>query len=174
MANVIPKDMRQGTWAHAGARFATVGGVVLLTTALVAGLALLPSYIFLTVGTNTPVVENPTPVKNTGLTDRIGLDRTMGILQQLSPLIVATSTPSMAIARAIELRPLGIRINHMSYTAGTPSTLLLVGSTESNTALSAYRTALLSDARFVTVQVPVEALVGPVSGDFSITISGKF
>ena len=84
----------------------------------------------------------------------------------------ATSTETMR--GIISMRPAGIALSALSYTAGRPSTISLSGTAASPDALDAYRAALRSDTRFSSVSVPIGALIGSKDGSFTITISGAF
>jgi hypothetical protein len=96
------------------------------------------------------------------------------LLSELSPLVSASTTPTAVITEALSLRPPGITVDEISYTSGNPASLMLVGSAATNGAISAYKTALASDALFTSVSVPVGALVGTDGGRFSMTLSGDF
>ena len=67
-----------------------------------------------------------------------------------------------------------MRVDQITYTAGSPSSLMLVGSADTTGGISAYRAALAADAAFASVSVPVGALVGTEGGRFSVTLSGTF
>ncbi len=174
MANVIPQDMKKDVWVHTRARFIIVGSLVAMIVAGISLFALLPSYLFLIFSTSTSRAVAPSSSTGTVVSDRADLTRSSALLGQLAPLVSATSTAGGAIQRVVALRPIGIYIEHITYTAGAPSSLMLVGAADTNTAISLYRTALLGDPRFIHVSVPVGALVGAIGGHFSITISGKF
>ena len=95
---------------------------------------------------------------------------------ELSPIVspASTTTPTFAITAALSMRPQGVRVDQITYTAGSPASLMLVGSADTTSGISAYRTALSADPIFASVSVPVGALVGTEGGRFSITLSGKF
>ena len=158
----------------ARARFMLAGAAALLLCAGGSFLMLLPSYFILAKDASgmPPKGSSISPQQNAS--DRTVIASAKALLAQVSPIIAATTTPTDAIIAALSVRPSGVHVDQINYMAGSPSSLMLVGSAASTNAISAYRTALAGNALFTSVSIPVGALVGTDGGRFSITLSGNF
>jgi hypothetical protein len=174
MANVIPEKMRRDVEHFERARFILTGSVVALVCAGVAFLLLIPSYLAIMLDTRSaaPAFTVVSPAQKAS--DAAAIAHTNVLLTVLAPTVAASSTPTDTIQEALSLRPSGVRIDQIIYSAGTPSTLMLTGSADTNSEINAYQTALSADRRFASVSIPVGALVGTDGGRFSITLSGTF
>jgi hypothetical protein len=173
MVNVIPQEMQKIVHRELRARFVFAAAIVLLICAVLSFLMLLPSYFALTATTGAPSATSAN-LNSQSASDTAVLINAKSLLSVLAPLIGATTTPSQVIESALALRPTHVHIDQITYIAGTPSTLILVGSAVSNSDISSYKIALGSDTLFSSVVVPVGALVGTDGGRFSMTLSGKF
>ena len=171
MANVIPEDIRRSLGRRSLSRFVLAGSIVALVCALAAFLALLPSYFVLTESLS-GIAPTAVPVSATQASaDRASVTHTNTLLSVLAPIVSATTTPTDVVAEALKLRPAGVHVDQITYTAGS---LMLVGSASTNVTISTYRSALAADPMFSSVSVPVGALAGTDGGRFSMTISGSF
>lgn len=166
MANVLP-HARTILVRRMRARFVIVLGFTLSAAALVAILALLPAFIVTSIaraGLAAPAsVEAPE--------EQAEAARALALIQTLTPF-ATTTTPSTTLLEALEVRPSGVRVTSVRYSAGAPASLILSGTSARREGVNEYRDALLVDNRFGTVSVPVAALVGTQEGRFSITLTG--
>ena len=153
-------------------RFMVAGALVSLLAAGLCALAFLPSYLALHAA-DTARPESNTSQSVTNGTDRTALLSIQASLKALSPLI-STSTPTDVITQALSLRPSGISIDRITYSAGNPGTILLGGSAETREAINGYRQALSSDSHWKNVAVPIGDLTGEPGARFTITLSGIF
>lgn len=150
------------------ARFIIVFSILLAILALLAGLLIVPSYLALRIAAPP---QQSTPVAGTGGTtgDAVAIARTQAIVNALTPLLAATTSPSSAIAAALSGRPKGVVIGHITYSADTG--LLTLSGVAPRDAVNEYRDVLTADMRFSSVSVPVSALVGAEDGRFSVTLT---
>jgi hypothetical protein len=172
MSNVLPREIRKELWIRRLARFASALSLILLVVALLSLLALLPSYVILTID-GAPNVATPSPQNSATAQDRAAVAHAQALIKKLSPL-TATTSPQALLREALAARPAGISVTHLTVTSGTPGTIILSGKAAQTDAISAYRTALLSDAHFKSVTVPVGDLAGNVDGTFSVTLTADF
>ncbi len=169
MTNVLPLPAQQSLWAMHRARFLIVISLMLIGLAVLALVALVPSFVALE--TNTLSDEEITARSTTAAESLKSMQNSQQLLTAIAPIIAATTSPTTAIQKAISLKPKGATIQRIRY-AGSNKSIQLAGS-GNREALTAYRTALENDGMFTTVSVPVAALVGS-SGQFSITLMGHF
>ena len=175
MANVIPSDINEELQGYAWARFIIVGAFVALACAAIAFLLLMPSYLAIVLSTQHVDDSDAGGALAGKGNDTAVLSHASGLLKILSPIVLATSTPTQTIQAALAMRPQGVHVDQILYHAGgTRSSLMLSGSADSNSEINSYRNALAADPRFVSVSIPVGALVGTDGGRFSITLSGDF
>jgi len=154
-------------------RFVLAGSAVALVAALVASVALSPSYLILQVSSGNAPSQSKSDAPSVAL-DRAAILETQSLLTALSPIESATSSQTQMIAEALALRPAGISINHITLTSGKPGTMILAGSAKNIAAINDYRKALGNDSNFTSVSVPVGDLAGTQNGQFSITLTGTF
>lgn len=171
MANLLPPSAARSVLRDTQVRFAVVVAAALAGLGLVAIVAIIPSY-FLVMGGD---AATTTAASSSQADDDATLSRALALVEQLSPLAAAT-TKSSAIATAIVLRPKGVRITAITYTAGAgrSGTIQLVGFAEARQDIETYRNTLQAAGPFSSVTVPVSALVGATSGEFTITLAGDF
>ncbi len=153
-------------------RFFLAGALIMLAIASLSALALSPSYLVLQTADGAFVSKSAAGISG-AQQDRDAIIRTQALLKTLSPLI-STTTPTDIIAKAIAARPLGIIIEHVTYSAGHPSSLLLSGTADTTDKLNTYQNILRADSAFTGVSVPVGDLAGTGDGQFSITLTGNF
>jgi len=169
MVNILPEDIRKRARDAARARYMIAGAIVALIAAGLALLLLLPSYFVLA---GIPSLGSSTSITAAQVaSDTAAVIETKVLLAAVAPSVAASSTPTAAIVEALGLRPQGVTVDQISYTAGTPSSLMLVGTAATTGSIGDYRTALAADPLFASVSVPVGALVGTQGGRFSITLS---
>lgn len=156
------------------AYFLLMTSLLLSGVGIVAGVILLPSYLI--VEKNRSSLEEQIAVLSAPSADSADkelIKHLQARVEQLKPLIDATSTPSEAIAAALALRPVGISIDRINYSVGKAGTLLLSGSSSAGDQVSLYQRALAGSNDFAGVSVPVGALAGIGDGRFNITIVTK-
>ncbi len=172
MSNLLPNEAKKHVWRMYRVRFVIAGSLVALLAAGLCALSLLPSYLAL----HAAKTVNPppgAPVSGASEADRAAISSIQTMIKALSPL-VATTTPTEAIVRALSLRPSGISIDHITYSAGNPATIILMGSAATREAINGYRQTLSGDPRWKTVSVPIGYLTVEPGARFSITLSGTF
>jgi hypothetical protein len=174
MANSIPDDMKRATVSRIRTRYVFVGSLAMLLSAFVAFALLVPSYLMLRADAYAGARSTISSTQAQQTLDSAAIAHTNGLLAQLAPLVVATSTPTNAIAVALAARPAGVHVDQITYTAGAIAGLMLFGSADTSSEISAYRNALAAKPLFASVSVPVGALVGTDGGRFSIRLSGAF
>ncbi len=168
MANILPLEAQKRVARMYRTRFVIAASIAIAGLSLLLALALIPSYLALSLAAP--------PIREAASGDRAMnpqiIARTQALVAKFGPALAATTSPTSLITEAINERPSGIALNHISYTApqaGTEAQLQLVG-TASRDKIAAYRDALESRPAFSNVSVPVSALVGSGSGDFSATL----
>lgn len=173
MANLLPKDFQKHLRRVERARLMLALGLAVTAAALMLFAALLPASIALYYASRVgSAAESRAPAL--AQADVAALQEVRGMVFALKPIVVATTTPTQAILQALSAKPPSVSIDHITYTAGTPGTVLLAGDALSPGALNAYRAALASDTHFSSVTVPVSALIGADNGRFTMTIKGNF
>lgn len=172
MSNVLPKEAKKAVWRMYRARFVVTGSLVALAAAVLSALSLLPGYLALHAA-EPESVRSDIPKGGGNETDRATITSIRAMLATLSP-IIATTTPTGAIAQALSARPSAVAIDHVTYTAGNPGKIILAGTTATRGAISGYRQTLATDPLWKTVFVPIGDLTGEPGARFSITLSGDF
>lgn len=174
MSNVLPNAYRKRVIRSARARFVIVGALVMGAGALIAILALLPAFLSVylprTALSNSPVPQDAAQTD----TARKTVAETHALIDALKPLTRDTSPFSNVMQAIFKALPEGVKVTSVNYTAGDPGSVTVSGSTQRRESVNAYREALAEDERFTSVTVPVAALVGVLSGNFTITLTGAF
>lgn len=172
MANLLPEATQKKVWATTRAHFVAVSAYVLLASAAFSALALLPSYLVLTIAVPAAEIQQTTATtSNKVLMAEIAA--TQAIVKGIAPVLSATSSPDGRVAAVVAAKPKTVKLTHIAYTVGKPSVLMITGSAVDRDAINTYRAALLA-ANVGNVTVPVSALVGTEDGQFTITVSGDF
>ena len=170
MANLLPEKKMQVVQAEFRDRFILAGALLLLASALFAGLMLLPSYLVLTMSepAEIPTVQGR---KDDTLTFN-DLSRSQSLQREVDSVLAASSSPSKAIAQLVALRPRGITINGISYAVGQQGKAMTIsGAGTSRDVINEYRDALRHNG-FPIVSIPVSAIVGTSEGGgFTATLS---
>jgi hypothetical protein len=173
MSNLLPEKAQRYVWKGIRARFILAGSFLLIATAVLCVLVLAPSYAvfaFATAGGAQPPALRPV-LDPSEISD---ISRAQGFVKELLPLVSGTTTPTSAISQALAKLPRGVKIDHVTYTPGTPATIMLVGVAETREAINVFRDALTAASGFRSVSVPVGALVGADGGRFTVTLTGNF
>jgi len=171
MSNVIPQEGREVVARMYRARYVIAGGLIMLATALLAGLSIFPSYLALNAA---PTPANSSPSSAASDSDRAAVAQTQALLGAIGPLLSATTSPTDAISLALALRGSGVTVNHVAFTAGVPDVLVLSGNAATPAEIDAYRKALAAQSLFANVSIPVGDLIGSQDGSFSVTLQGNF
>ena len=176
MSNVLPQEARAQILRITRLRVLLLGALVLSITAVIAILAVLPAFLSIALPLlNTPDT-NPAQEEQAKLqeVDRESASRTRTLLASLAPFAGERASVSVVIARVYELRPPDVTIEKIAYEMGTKGSITITGSSDSRESVNDFRTALVDEGAFEGVSVPVAALVGALSGNFTITLTGKF
>lgn len=174
MTNLLPPEELREVRHFYRTRFLTVGSFVATICAIIALIALMPSYLVLRFDSSSVEASSPEFFSNTAL-DQDEFRTTQDRLKQLAPIVHATSSLIDTVMRAIDARPKGILIDHISFSAGnrgTP-TIDIAGVSGKREAINAYYETLKSDTAFKSVAIPVEDLVGTNDGIFTITLVSR-
>ncbi len=171
MSNVIPQEGREAVASMYRARFIMAGSLVMLATAFIAGLSLLPSYLAL----NTiPTSTTASSASSASSEDRAAVAQAQALLAGIAPILAATTSPTDAVSLALGLKGPGIVINHIAFTSGSPDALVISGSAGTPAEIDAYRKALAAESLFTNVSIPVGDLIGRQGGNFTVTLQGIF
>ena len=167
MANVLPQSEQKKVWRMYRARALIVLSLCMLALALATFLALIPSWFALSLAAP-PLSE--TSAGHAGPTDGAGpqIARAQTLIQTITPILVATSSPSGFITEVVSAKPQEIGIEHLAFQENERQ--ITIAGSGSREAINAYRDTLAKKADFSGVSVPVSALVGS-SGHFSMTIT---
>ncbi len=170
---MLPREAQKAIWRMYLARFVLAGSCVAIAVAMLSGLALLPMYLAL--HSADEAASASLQAKNSEIqNERAEIARAQSLITTLSPYASSSSTLSEAIEAALALRPKGVFVDHITYSSGDSSAIVLVGSAATRDGINTYRQALQPDMRFKTVSVPVGDLAGSQGGRFSVTLTGKF
>jgi hypothetical protein len=151
-----------------------VGGVIMSIGAIIAIVALLPA--FLSVYLPRVALSNTPPSSDAAQTEaaRAAVASTHALINELSPLISEKPAFSQIIGVIFDRLPEGVSITNINYVGGAPGTITVSGTTGLRENVNFYRQSLAEDKRFDSVTVPVAALVGILSGNFTVTLTGTF
>lgn len=170
MANVLPLESQKKVARLHRARLILALSIAIGVLALVLACALVPSYLAISLAT-TP--ERESSANRVAAGDARKMADAEALVSRVHTALSATSSPSSVVLAATAARPAGVRIEHITYTAPhgeKPAALQIVGNA-SRVEIAAYRDVLVGNPRFMNVAVPVAALIGNSSGDFSITLT---
>ena len=174
MTNLLPEIERRRIWSGLRARFVLAGSTLACTAAALSALSLVPSYVVYEFATSAGAVNAPSLPSGISGPDVVDLSRAQMLSKELLPFVSSTTTPTGVIKDALALLPRGVKVDHVTYSPGSPPALMLGGQASSREGINAYRDALSSSSKFKTVSVPVGALVGTDAGRFTVTLSGDF
>ncbi len=175
MANLLPPAYQKKVRRALYARSFAIAGAVASACALVAFIALVPSYV--AVRSAMSGSASPTSPVLASMADRAEITQAGALSKLLNPFLSATTSPTQAIRAALLLKPAGVSLDRITYTAGSSGVtgqIQLSGASASPDLLTAYRDVLAKDPDFVTISVPVGDLVGTSDHRFTITLTGHF
>jgi len=171
MANVLPFEEKKRLSRRMFARFIFVLSLTLILGAVIASLALLPAILQVRIAQEA-LTSPENEVARTARDDQAKGARAQILMDALSPIVLATSTPATeALDAALALKPASVSISNISY---GPGSIQLSGVSNNRQAVNAFRDALEKDSHFKTVAVPVAALVGTQDGRFTMTLTGNY
>lgn len=173
MANLLPEHLQNSVWSTIRAHFILVAAWVLLASALFSAVALLPSFLVLTFAVPAAESRTGSAVESKNASSVADIALAQSVIKGLAPTLSATSSPDGRIAAVVAAKPKSVKIEHVAYTVGKPSVLMIAGVAEDRDAINTFRAALLA-ADIGNVTVPVSALVGSTDGQFTLTVSGDF
>lgn len=173
MANVLPERAKKTMLREFATRFAIAGAVMLMGTAFIAFLALLPTEIVLQLDTASlqhisAASASPGQIN----ADHATLADAASLVSTVLPFTNATSTGLEALRYALADKTPGISISSISYIPGS-GTLSLTGSIMPGGSISGFQSALKADTHFTNVEIPVGTLVGSAK-EFTVTLTGNF
>ena len=176
--NLLPPTSRQSLASSIRARFLITGAVIFGFAACVSILALLPAWFF----AHAPQAElaaraeqsSTNPEISQASADRDSIQHTRTLLNELATLTLAKRSTSDTIAGVYVLRPPGVKVEDIVYSAGKVGTITISGTASNRDVINAYRASLSQSGRFDNVSVLVAALVGALEGRFTITLTGAF
>ena len=174
MANILPSETRRDIRRATLARLALALSMLMIICALLTYVIFLPSYIGLVSAPHAASPSATSITKEQQTLDTAVVRHVNSLLTAIGPGIMASSTPVDIIESALAARPAGVHVVQIMYSNGTPSSLVLSGTSDTDTGINDYRAALAANPQFASVTVPVGALVGTDNGRFSITITGTF
>lgn len=169
MANVLPIEEKKRVMRAARSRFVLTASLALLISAAIALASLLPALISVRLAKS--AIPEEAPLSGEARDDQAKHARALALTTAISPIVLATTTPSASVVAALSARPAGVSVTSVSYSKGR---LLITGTSRDRQAVNDYREALETDARFTSVSVPVAALIGTQDGRFTITLGGSF
>ena len=175
MTNVLPKETRARIEAHVHAKFVVVGAIMAASSGAIALLSILPAYVSIYLP-RTALEDASRELRDLEAQageDRAVVARTRAIVGELAG-VRAEPQAAPLIGDILAQKPASIIIENIAYRPGSPGTITLTGKTPDRRDLEAYRERLTAMQRFSSVSIPVAALVGALSGAFTITLSGNF
>ncbi len=87
----------------------------------------------------------------------------------LSEVFAATSSPRVFISEVTEKKPVGVKIVRIKYSA--PSLIMVTGSARTGKDINIFKEALLKSERYLSIDVPVGALIGTEETPFTMTLT---
>lgn len=173
MANLLPpQDQKRVRW-YFRARFIATGSLIAIVCGCAALLALLPVYA---IARGAHATDDPSAVHG-GISeeqDREDVARARLLLHELESVTATSSSSLTILAEIFNVRPRGTSITSIFFERGEESAITLAGMSTSRDDIGTYREALLKDARFKNVTVPIGVLAGTAGKTFTMTITGTF
>lgn len=168
MANVLPPDAKKQLDRRARWRAIFVIGCAGMLAALIAILALMPTFIAL--ASARASLDAPSQELENAREYQAQARRTQALIDALEPIVLSTTSPSTMLADALEFLPPGVTVSAVTYQAAQ-QTVILTGEAKGRESLNAYRDALEASGRFKEVDIPVAALAGTQEGRFTVTLT---
>ncbi len=163
--NLLPPDAQKKIRRDIRARFLLAFSLVLLTSALLSALALVPAEVALAFFS--PPATRTTPQTADVSQDAAIIKQTKGLVAVMQPFTATTSLDNLVAA--LSQVGVGITVSDISYSVSGHS-LTLAGHAQTPSDVNTFRQNLQSDLRFTNVSVPVSALLGSQAGDYTITM----
>ena len=158
-------------WRGVRTRFMLAFSIVALFCALIACISLTPAFaVIILSGIDVSGGESAT--STSAYSTRI--EESKALIANLRPIMLATTTPSEIMSAILSLKPSELAIHRIEYATGKEGQVAVVGTAENPQIIEAYRSLLSKEARFKSVSVPVDALVGVNTGRFTITVKGEW
>jgi Tfp pilus assembly protein PilN len=172
MSNVLPQETRARIEFLVKTRYIVVGAWVVLGAALIANLTILPAFvsIYFPKVALEETSRELREVEAQAEGDRTTVAKTRALVTELSA-VRAEPVATPLIETVLAEKPAGVVIENIAY---RPGSLVLAGSSADRRDLEAYRERLSALGTFSSVSIPVAALVGALSGSFTVTLSGSF
>ena len=173
MSNVLPPASLREVRRMNTERLLLVGSLLLIVCAVIAFLALVPSYLIVRAESDLPEVSEES-ISVADKAERDDIFRAQLLIRDLRP-IASSSVPILEVLNEVlRERPADVVVRRVSYERGNPGTILLSGSAPSREAIQAYQSALASNPSIKSANVPLHNLAGRDGGDFTLTLTGTF
>lgn len=169
--NLLPDTARKHVAAEYRRRALLVGASLFLFVAFIALLALLPAVFVVSEQREVDDFATLESRFEQLRKDRVEAQEAQALLAALSPVATSTVVVERVVKEVLSLRPSGVFVNAIAWNSENVRTLVLSGTSQNREALNTYRARLEELRLFQRVAVPVSALVGSVSGFFSITLT---
>ncbi|OGG44980.1 hypothetical protein A2673_02705 [Candidatus Kaiserbacteria bacterium RIFCSPHIGHO2_01_FULL_50_13] len=169
--NLLPDTDRKRVAKEHWNKMLLVGSLIFIFVACVALLALFPAVLVSSeqrAADAFAVLESRSEQLQK---DRREAQEAQALIAALLPVATSTTRVERVLLQALALRPSGVRVEAVSFQGGDKGNAIISGSSENRDALNAYKSALENSGSFTRVSVPVGALVGTLSGLFSITLT---
>jgi hypothetical protein len=174
MTNVLPPQTQKVLWQTYIARIVIVVSVAVIVLAGVMALAIAPAKLTLIISDRAMAHDSlPTRGQISVQADRDAITSAQRLLDQATPYMATSTSVVNVITTTLAAIPKGAKVEHITYTTGKVSTLVLTGSATRDQ-INAYKTTISADKRFTSVYVPVETLVGSQDRNFTMTLTGSF
>ncbi|HEY4488288.1 MAG TPA: hypothetical protein VJB97_02110 [Candidatus Paceibacterota bacterium] len=166
MANLLPQYAKKRVGSIYRARFGSVLAILATSLALLTLVALLPSLLALALS---PLPEEAADAGRLQSEDILSLVRTQALINHVSPVLVATTTPSALVRSALRAKPASVTVQRISYSRGDKEQVVVSGRA-TREGVRSYRDNLIALDTFTSVSVPVGALVGSEVTAFTVTL----
>ena len=174
--NLLPPERRRALRRDYFVRLAVLAVALSLVLVLVAGVLLIPAYVFLAGAARTKQAQLASIESALSSTDETALADRLSSLRAATAILVALATgPSVSalIRETLSVERPGITLTGFSYTRGAaakPGMLTIAGVSASRNSLRAYQLALASVPGFASVDLPVSSYAKDSDIPFVITV----
>src|SRR3989344_9570970 len=124
MANLLPQYAKKRVGSIYRARFGSVLAILATSLALLTLVALLPSLLALALS---PLPEEAADAGRLQSEDILSLVRTQALINHVSPVLVATTTPSALVRSALRAKPASVTVQRISYSRGDKEQVVVSG-----------------------------------------------
>jgi len=177
LTNLLPPERRNKLIREQRFRFGVVVMLFCTILVLVAGILLVPTYVFLIGSAHTKEVHLSNLKSTLSSADEVALAARLNALSNGATVLTALSknpSASGVFRAALAVPRPGITISHFMYTPGVGKalgTLMLSGGAETRDALRNYQLALQSAPFARSANLPVSAYAQDADIAFTITIT---